>query len=180
MLGATELGYVDGSRPAPVLLEHEIGDHPGPERERHQHQHDGAARDQQRPLRADELDHECNDGGHGNERDQPGGGVTCPQIGRIVGAPKSPAFRVEEQAGELEVEIGPEAEDNSDYGGNGERDHEAGSVHGFDPPAGLAEVPDEFKSDAGSGAAAENRDKSGSLRRQCPHLASDFKFMQRC
>jgi hypothetical protein len=41
-------------------------------------------------------------------------------------------------------------------------------------------VPGKFKSTPGDGSLRTTQDKSGSLRQRCVHLASDFKFMQRC
>jgi hypothetical protein len=41
-------------------------------------------------------------------------------------------------------------------------------------------VPGEFNSTPGDGSLRTTQDKSGSLRQRCAHLASDFKFMQRC
>ena len=46
---------------------------------------------------------------------------------------KSAAFGIEEQCRQLEVEVGPKTEDEADRGGDGKRDHEAGSVHAVDP-----------------------------------------------
>jgi hypothetical protein len=41
-------------------------------------------------------------------------------------------------------------------------------------------VPDEFKSDTGSGAAEENGTNRDRCNGNILNLASDFKFMQRC
>src|SRR5262249_31814321 len=81
----------------------------------------------------DELDRERDARRHRHERGQPDGRVARAQIGRIIGAPKSSALGVEEQRGELEVEVGPQTEDEADRGGDGKRDHEAGSGHAVDP-----------------------------------------------
>ena len=116
-----------------MLLEHQIGNDAGRERERQQHEHDRAAGDEQRPARTDELDRESDARRHRHERGQPDGRVARAQIGRIIGAPKSSALGVEEQRGELEVEVGPQTEDEANRGGDGKRDHEAGSVHAVDP-----------------------------------------------
>jgi len=102
-----------------VLLEHEIGNDARRERERHQHQYDRAAGDEQRPARADELYHKGDDRRHRDQRREPDGNVARAQIGRIIGAPESSALGVEEQRGELEVEVGPDTEDEANRGGDG-------------------------------------------------------------
>src|SRR5262249_59421253 len=66
-------------------------------------------------------------------------------VGRIIGAPIAAAGGVVERRGELEVEIGPDAEHEADHGGNRKRNHEAGSVHRCDPRGYLAEAARQFK-----------------------------------
>ena len=77
--------------------------------------------------------------------DQPNRDITGAEVDRIIGAPKSPRGIVK-QRGEPEIEIGPDAENETDPGGDDKRNHEAGSVHAADPRAPLAEQPREFKS----------------------------------
>ena len=92
-------------------------------------------------MRPQELEADGDEGGHGDQRDQPGGGVAHAQVARIIGAPKSAALAIEERRREPEVEIGPEAEDEPDRGGDGERDHKAGSVHAFEGQDGGVRGP---------------------------------------
>src|SRR5262249_9173538 len=145
MLVPAKLGHVDGPRAAPVLLEDEIGDDAGRDRERHQHEYDGATGNDQRPAWLHEFERQREHYRHGDERDQPNRDITGAQIDRIVGAPES-AHGIVEQRGEFEIEVGPDAEDETDPGGDDKRNQEAGSGHAADPRAALAEQPREFKS----------------------------------
>ena len=88
-----------------MLLEDEIGDDAGRERERDQHQHDGATGNDQRTAWLHELEREREPCGHGDERDQPNRGIAGAEIDRIIGAPESPRGIVK-QRGEPEIEIG--------------------------------------------------------------------------
>ena len=56
MLVAAELRDVDRPRPAPVILEHDVDEQPGPKRHRRHQEQDGAARDQQLAPRKHQLD----------------------------------------------------------------------------------------------------------------------------
>jgi len=128
MLVTAELRDIDRARAAPVLLEQDVGKEPRRDRKRQQHQHDCAAGDEKRPLRAKELRDQRQSRGCGDERDQPGAGVTGKQVEGIVAAPEPAARSVKKEAGELEVKLRPDAEQEPDRCGNGERDGEARAV----------------------------------------------------
>ena len=133
MFVAAEFGHVDRARATPVLLQHEIGDDAGCQRERDQHEHDGSPGYDERPARPNKFCRERDDRRRRDEGHEPHGNVARTQINRVVRAPKPSTLGIEEECGELEVEVGPQTKDEADRGSDGERDHEAGSVHARNP-----------------------------------------------
>src|SRR5450759_773117 len=152
MLGAAELRHFNRPRPAPVLLEHGIGQEPRAERDgRHQKQN-GAARQQKPPPRQKQFEHQRR-----YHRDDYRGSNPQPDVageqqrGINAQAERIAAQRyVVERRGDHQIELWIEPEHHADDGGDGKRNDQSGTVHGFSAGAacGLAEQGREGKSAA--------------------------------
>ena len=129
MLIAAELGHVDRARTPPMFLEPEISQHAGGKRQRNEHQQNRASRNEHGTLRAKQFHDRGNNGGQRNQRDQPDGTITGPQVKGIVAAPEAAARRIEEWARELEIQFRPDAEDHTGDRPNRKRNHKAGVAH---------------------------------------------------
>ncbi len=139
MLVAAELAHVDRTRASPVLLEHDIGDETGRERERRHDQQDRTPRNGEQAVRPDQLDDGRDEGRQRDERDHPGDGIARAQDGRIIGTPEPAMAGIEEQRGEMQIEPRPDPEDHAGDSRDGKRDDQAGSVHASIPARRPAE-----------------------------------------
>ena len=132
MLLAAELRDVDRPRPMPMVLEQDIDQKPGRERERRDQEHDGAAGDENFPARHDQLDDER---GHG--RSNQNGADPEPDIARRhqrrINAPRKDIMAGIDIAVEItrnaQIESREEPERQAGNDGNGERDDQSGAIH---------------------------------------------------
>src|SRR5665213_2771708 len=118
-------------RPAPVILEQDIDEQPGSQRQRRDQEYDGAAGDQQLALRHDQFDHQRR-----NRRQHQGGAdpqtdVACQHQRRIDVAAEIVAVELHrvKRRGDHQVELRIEAEHQAGDGGDGQRDDQSGAVH---------------------------------------------------
>ncbi len=140
MLGAAELGHVDGARAAPVTLEDDVGEEAGRERERGHHQGRGPARDQHRPPRQHQLAQHGESRGRDQEGHDQAAEITHAVERRIEARPKAACGRIEERPHQVEIEPRVEAEQQADRGGERQRDQKPSAIHLAVPAGGARRI----------------------------------------
>ena len=102
-----------------MLLEYLVGKNAGTERQRHDQQQSGAAANQHAPPRQHEFADDSDEGRRDQERDQGARDVARIKRPSLTTHLERARGRIEEQRGNVEVELRIDAECDTDHGGNG-------------------------------------------------------------